>query len=330
MTSSAVLTGLGAWLPPKIVTNDMLAERLETSDEWIRTRTGISERHVVDGGLSTSDLAVEAGGRAMRSAGTDHVDMVILGTTTPDRACPATAPGVASRLGLTGVAAYDVSAVCSGFLYALSAGVGHIASGQATSVLVVAAESFTTLLDPDDRTTAAIFGDGAGAVVIRAGSRTDPGAVLNVNLGSNGKLADLIAVNGGGSVERSGGVALDPYFRMQGPSVFLEAVRRMEDSARIVVAATGWEVGEIDRLVGHQANVRILNALTEQLGLPNDAAVNNIGWVGNTAGASIPIALADAAGEGRIRPGHKVVMTAFGGGATWGAATLIWPDIHLV
>ncbi|MDJ0396224.1 beta-ketoacyl-ACP synthase III [Rhodococcus sp. G-MC3] len=330
MNSAAVLSGLGSWLPPTVVTNAMLAERFDTSDQWITSRTGIEQRHVVTGGLATSDMAVEAGMRAMKSAGTDRVDMLIVATTTPDRRCPATAPEVAARLGLGRIAAFDVAAVCSGFLYALSSAVGAIASRQADTVLVIGSESFTTLLDPADRSTNAIFGDGAGAAIVRAGDRDEPGAILSLDLGSDGSLADLIAVGGGGSRTRPENPELDPYFRMQGGAVFLEAVRRMEESTRAVLAATGWATDDLDRLVGHQANLRIITALAEQLDLPAEAAVTNIDRVGNTAGASIPIALVDAVDTGRIKPGHKVALTAFGGGATWGAATLVWPEIDII
>ncbi|MEW2296409.1 beta-ketoacyl-ACP synthase III [Streptomyces sp. NPDC006743] len=330
MTRAAVIAGVGGHVPPRVVTNDDLARHLDTSDHWIRTRTGIATRHVVDPGTSTGDLAVEAGRRALKNAGADGADLVIVATTTPDRPCPATAPAVADRLGLTGVPAFDVAAVCSGFLYALQAGAAAVTAGFAGRVLVIGAESFSTILDPGDRTTSVIFGDGAGAVLLRAGTRDEPGAVLDVDLGSDGSLADLITVRGGGAEERSRGGTPRPedrYFRMDGKSVFFAAVRRMAQSSRTVLERTGWQVAQVDRLVAHQANTRIIHAVAEQLGLPPDRAVTNIEHVGNTSAASVPLALADGLADGTLRAGHRVLLTAFGGGATWGSATLTWPDL---
>lgn len=330
MTRAAVLSGLGGFVPPRVVTNDELARRLDTSDTWIRTRTGIAQRHVIAPGTTTSDLAAEAGRRALKSSGTDDVDLVVVATTTPDRICPATAPTVATRMGLVDVPAFDVAAVCSGFLYALHTAAAAVVARLADSVLVIGAESFSTLLDPEDRTTSVIFGDGAGAVVLRAGDSGEPGAVRDVRLGSDGSLADLITVRGGGAEHRSHGLSVgngDPYFRMRGREVFRSAVQRMSESSRSVLARTGWEVSDVDRLVAHQANTRIIQAVAEQLGLPPERALVNIDRVGNTSAASIPLALADGTVDGALRPGHRVLLTAFGGGATWGAATLVWPDL---
>ncbi|MFJ5059990.1 beta-ketoacyl-ACP synthase III [Streptomyces nigra] len=332
MNRAAVLAGVGGFVPPRVVTNEELSRRLDTSDAWIRTRTGIAERRVVDAGTSTGDLAVEAGGQALKNAGADGADLVVVATTTPDRPCPATAPTVAARLGLAGVPAYDVAAVCSGFLYALQAGASAVTAGFADRVLVIGAESYSTILDPEDRTTSVIFGDGAGAVLLRAGERTEPGAVLDVHLGSDGAMADLITVRGGGSEERSRGGTPRPedrYFRMDGKSVFFAAVRRMAESSRTVLARTGWEIEDVDRLVAHQANVRIIHAVAEQLGLPPERAVLNIERVGNTSAASIPLALADGLADGTLRQGDRVLLTAFGGGATWGSATLVWPGLPI-
>ncbi|GAA1890215.1 beta-ketoacyl-ACP synthase III [Streptantibioticus ferralitis] len=330
MSRAAVVAGVGGYVPPRVVTNDELAQRLDTSDTWIRTRTGIAQRHVVDAGTTTSDLAVEAGLRALKNASADGADLVIVATTTPDRPCPATAPAVAARLGLTDVPAYDVAAVCSGFVYALQAGSAAVTARFAERVLVIGAESFSTILDPADRTTSVIFGDGAGAVLLRAGEREEPGAVLDVHLGSDGSMADLITVRGGGVEERTRGAEPRPedrYFRMDGKSVFFAAVRHMAESSRTVLASTGWEVADIDRLVGHQANIRIIQAVADQLGLPPERAVLNIDRVGNTSAASIPLALADGMANGLLTAGDRVLLTAFGGGATWGSATLTWPDL---
>jgi 3-oxoacyl-[acyl-carrier-protein] synthase-3 len=327
---AAVICGLGGSLPPRVVTNDELAQRLDTSDDWIRSRTGIGRRHVVDPGTTTSHLAAEAGLRALKSSGHNTVDLVVLATTTPDRTCPGTAPTVAARMGLTDVPAYDVSAVCSGFVYALQAGAGAIAAGFAERVMVIGAESFSTILSPDDRTTSVIFGDGAGAVVLRAGEPDEPGAIQHFDLGSDGSLADLITVRGGGAEQRSSGSPAKPedsYFRMDGKSVFFAAVRRMAESSRAVLAKTGWEIEDVDRLVAHQANIRIIHAVAEQLGLPPDKALMNIERVGNTSAASIPLALVDGVACGSLKAGDRVLLTAFGGGATWGSASLTWPAL---
>lgn len=332
MTRAAVITGVGGHVPARVVTNDELAQRLDTSDDWIRSRTGIARRHVVEPGVTTSDLAVEAGRRALKNAGQDSADLVILATTSPDRPCPATAPTVAAKLGLGEVPAYDVAAVCSGFLYALQAGAAAVLARHAERVLVIGAEAFSTLLSPTDRTTAVIFGDGAGAVLLRAGRADEPGAVHDIHLASDGTMADLITVRGGGAEERSSGLPPreeDRYFRMEGKSVFFAAVRRMTQSARTALSRTGWDVTQVDRLVGHQANTRILHAVADQLGLPPERAVINIDQVGNTSAASIPLALVHGMTEGELRTGDRVLLTAFGGGATWGAATVTWPDLPL-
>ena len=332
MSRAAVLRGLGAVVPPRVVTNDELAQRLDTSDAWIRSRTGIAQRHVSAPGTATSDLAVDAGARALKAADRDHVDLVVVATTTPDHPCPATAPTVASRLGLGTVAAYDIAAVCTGFLYGLSTATAAIVSGMAESVLVIGAETYSSILNPNDRTTSVIFGDGAGAVVLTAGDREEPGAVLEVDLGSDGTLAELIMIPAGGSRQRLSGLPVSPddtYFRMDGKRVFRSAVERMEGAARTVLERTGWTVDSVDRFVGHQANVRILATVAEQLGVPRDRVVVNLDKVGNTSAASIPLALADAANSGGLAVGERVLLAAFGGGVTWGASALVWPDISV-
>ncbi|GLW93281.1 beta-ketoacyl-ACP synthase III [Actinokineospora globicatena] len=330
MGRAAVLAGVGSAVPDRVVTNDMFAARMDTTDEWIRTRTGIRERRHLERGSATSDLAAEAGRRALKSAGVGAVDAVVLATTTPDHPCPATAPTVAAALGLGTVPAYDVGAVCSGFLYALASGAGLIALGTAERVLVIGAEAFTTIIDQSDRGTAPIFGDGAGAVVLSAGDQSQPGALLAFDLGSDGDLADLIIIPGGGSRQRASGLPAAPgdeYMAMRGREVFRHAVLRMTESSRTVLARTGWDVGSLDWLVGHQANVRILRAVADHLGLAQERAFVNVDRYGNTAAASIPLALDDAATAGLITPGDRIVLTAFGGGATWGAIALEWPNL---
>ncbi|WP_409060690.1 beta-ketoacyl-ACP synthase III [Streptomyces sp. SYP-A7185] len=330
MSPTAVVRGIGAWVPPRVVTNEELAAELDTSDEWIRSRTGIARRHIADPGTATSDLAVEAGRRALKSASLDAADCVIVATTTPDRICPATAPLVASRLGLGTAAAFDVGAVCTGFLYALAAGAGLVTAGTAHSVLVLGADTFSSILDPADRSTRAVFGDGAGGVVLTAGDAGEPGALGHFDLASDGTGSGLITVPSGGSRDpiRAGSVErADPYFRMEGKAVFRNAVERMAASARRVAEERGWSVADVDLLVAHQANLRIMHAVADQMRLPRERCAVNVDRVGNTAAASIPLALADAADDGTLRPGHRVVLTAFGGGLTWGSCALRWPDL---
>ncbi|GAB3461920.1 beta-ketoacyl-ACP synthase III [Actinophytocola sediminis] len=331
--TSAVVCGLGTWVPPRVVPNAEIAARLDTSDEWIRARTGIRERHVVDPGMSTSDLAVEAGQRALKSADTDQVDALVLATTTPDRPCPATAPDVANRLGLDRCAAFDVNAVCTGFLYGLAAGAGLIAAGVAQRVLVIGADTFSTIVDPDCRSTAAIFGDGAGAVVLRAGGRHEPGALGPFDLGSDGQDADLIMVPAGGSRQRSTPEPVAPgaeYFTMAGKAVFRKAIFQMAGSAQAVLRKADLRLRDIDRFVIHQANARIINGVADMLGLPADRFVRNIDQVGNTAAASVPLALDAACASGELRAGQRVLLGAFGGGLTWGSTVLRWPDLEAV
>lgn len=313
-----MLCGVGHWLPPQVVSNADLCNRLDTTEEWILQRTGIRSRHVAGPDLSTADIATAAGARALASAGDPEVQAVVLATTTPDRVCPATGPEVASRLGLTEAAAFDVAAVCTGFLYGLAAGTGLIAAGHADRVLVIAADRFTTLLDPVDRTTVPIFGDGGGAVVLRRGAATELGALSRILLGSDGAQSDLIAV------------ADDGYFRMRGPAVFRQAVERIADTSRRAAVAAGWKMDQVDRLVVHQANARISAAVAAELGLPAERNMQNIENVGNTAGASIPILLGQLTERQALVPGHRVLLAAFGGGLTWGATGMVWPELTAV
>lgn len=327
---TAVLCGVGGYLPPVVVTNHDLADRLDTSDEWIRARTGIRQRHVVALGTATSDLAVHAGEAALKSASADSVDMVVLATTTPDHPCPATAPTIASRLGFSGVAAFDISAVCSGFVYGLATAASFIEASIVERVLVIGADSFTTILNQQDRTTVSIFGDGAGAVVLRTGTADEAGAIDTFDLGSNGDFAELIIVRAGGSrqpAKSPDADAVENWFTMQGKNVYRHAVRHMVASSRRVMERVGWAPDEVDWLVAHQANLRILLTISEELNISSDRVLTNLDQVGNTAAASIPIALADGLDSGAIRPGHKILISAFGGGATWGSTALTWPEI---
>ena len=324
---AAVLCGLGAWLPPRVLANEEIAARLDTSDEWIRSRTGIAERRVAEAGTSTVDMAVAAGRQALDSAGSTEVDAVVLATATPDQVCPASAPQVAARLGLGEVNAVDVNAVCSGFLYALATASGFIAGGIARRVLVIGADTFTTLVDPDDRGTVPIFGDGAGAVVLRAGDADELGALGPFALHSDGALADLLMVPAGGAKQRRSDNPHDYFLDMHGQAVFRQAGTRMAEASRSVLDQAGWTVGDVDRFIGHQANIRILQATAKYLGLPQDALVVNIERTGNTSAASIPLAMADAQRDGTLIAGQRVLLSAFGAGLTWGATLLRWPTL---
>ncbi|MEU6807496.1 beta-ketoacyl-ACP synthase III [Streptomyces sp. NPDC046831] len=332
---TAVLRGIGGFLPPVRVTNDDLSRTLDTTDEWIRTRTGIRERRFVSEGRSTGSMAVAAGERALRSADVSGVDAVVVATTSPERLCPAVAPEVASRLGLGPLAAFDLTSACSGFLYGLATASGLIASGTAGTVLFIGSEAFTTLVDPEDRSTAPIFGDGAGAVVLRQGEPDEPGALGPFDLGSDGALADLLAIPAGGSRQRSadGGLghgtvpAGDWYLQMEGRPLYTQAVERMTQSAHAALERAGWSVADVDWFVGHQANIRIVRAVAEELELPGARVAVNIDRVGNTLAASVPLLLNDYAARGDLKAGQRVLLSAFGAGLSWGSTTLVWPEI---
>ncbi|MFD3950933.1 beta-ketoacyl-ACP synthase III [Streptomyces sp. NK08203] len=327
---AAVLCGVGGQLPRLKVGNDELADQLDTDDAWIRTRTGIRARHFAAPDEATSDLAVAAGRRALANSGSATVGTVIVATTTPDRTCPATAPLVAARLGLTGVAAFDVGAVCSGFVYALAAGAGLITSRVTDRVLVVGADLYTRIVDPGDRQNAVVFGDGAGAVVLRAGHDTEPGALGFFDLGSDGVHEDMITVPAGGSrlpVDPARTSHAEKHFTMRGKEVYRHAVRRMAGSARAVLEQAGLSIGEIDLFVPHQANLRILRTVATDLGLPFERCATHVQEMGNTGAASIPLALARSHVDGASGVGDRILLTGFGGGLTWGSCLLTWPSL---
>ena len=324
MTDLAVgIIGLGSYLPSRVVTNDDLAQRLDTSDEWIRTRTGIRERHYAAPEEATSDLALAAGRRALDDAGIEaaDVDVVIVATTTPDHPVPATAPLVAARLGLQ-CTAFDVNAACSGFVYGLQVG-ATLAAGGAT-VLLIGAETLTRYVDHDDRSIAVLFGDGAGAVVLRS----EPDARIGpFDLGSDGSELEILWMRAGAARE-----PFDPVLHadassrmaMRGGDVYRHAVARMTASSQAVLDAAGEAIGDIDLVVGHQANRRILEAVGQRLGVPEGRSHLTVDRHGNTSAASIPLALADARDRGLLRSGDRVLLTAFGGGLTWGSCLLTW------
>lgn len=329
-TRASVIVGIGACLPPKVVKNDEIADRLDVTTDWIRERTGIEQRHVLEPGASTSDLATGAARRALESAGLDRADFLIVATCTPDHPVPGTAPTVAARLGLGGIPAFDVNAACSGFLYALVVAAGLLAAGTYTTGLVIGAEAMTTVPDPDDKMTAPLFGDGAGAVAVRAGHAGEPGALAARLLGSDGDQAGLLVTPAGGARQKVAGTVperADRYLRMQGRIVYRNAVARMTEASLAVMREMGWGVDQVDWLVGHQANKRILTATAEAIGVAPERSIVNVDRVANTSAASIPLALADAAETGRLRPGDRIVLTAFGAGLTWAAAAMTWPDL---
>lgn len=325
----ARITGYGAAVPTQVVTNQDLEQRMDTTDEWIRSRTGIAERRWVAPGVATGDLAVAAGKTALRRAGRTSVDRVILATTTPDHPCPATAPWVAHRLGLGRVAAFDLAAVCSGFLYAIAAARDAILAGSAMSVLVVGAETYSRLIDRTDRGSAVIFGDGAGAVVVeRAEPGNDLGRIGPVTMYADGSEADLIIVRNGGSRSAHHGGTPDDHFAMEGQKVFTAAVKRMGAVIRETLSAEAWTDSDWQWLVAHQANARILQAMSRHLKVAMDKVVVDLDRYGNTAAASIPMALANHAG--RFSAGDRLVLAAFGGGTTWAAGSLVWPGTSTI
>ena len=320
----AQVLGCGGYLPERVVTNADLAKTLDTTDEWIVQRTGIRERRVAAPDEYTSDLAIKAARRALDAAGiaATEVDLIILATSTPDNTFPATAAKVQAALGVTGGAAFDVQAVCTGFVYALATADNFIRAGQSRTALVIGAETFSRILDWQDRGTCVLFGDGAGAVVLRAvpsnGSNAERG-VLSTHLHADGRQYDLLYVDGG--VSRTGTAGL---LRMEGREVFRHAVAYLASVVDEALAANGLSGRDVDWLVPHQANSRIIDAMARKLGLPAEKVVLTIDRHANTSAASVPLALAEAAADGRIRPGQLVLLEAMGGGLTWGAALVRW------
>jgi 3-oxoacyl-[acyl-carrier-protein] synthase-3 len=318
------VAGVGAYLPAQVVTNEDLALRLNTSDAWIRERTGIQERRIAADGELTSDLAVAAAEQALRAAQVRaaSVDMIVLATATPDETFPATATTVQARLGMTRGFAFDVQAVCSGFVYALSVADNFIKAGQAKSCLVIGAETFSRILDWNDRTTSVLFGDGAGAVLLTAGTgdgTVGDRGVLSTHLFSDGRQHDLLYVDGGPSKTRTTG-----FLRMEGREVFRHAVTNLTEAIDAALQANGVAAEDIDWFVPHQANQRILDATARKAGVHPSRVVSTVAQHANTSAASVPLALATAVGDGRIKPGQLVLLEAMGGGFTWGSALIRW------
>jgi 3-oxoacyl-[acyl-carrier-protein] synthase-3 len=317
----SVLAGIGGYLPERVVANAELAQRLDTSDAWIRERTGIGQRHVAARHETCAFMATRAAAAALADAGAvaEEVDAIILATATPDEAFPATALRVQAALGARGFG-FDLSAACSGFIYALAVADALLRTGQARGALVIGSEVYSRILDWQDRGTCVLFGDGAGAVFLRAGEGSGAGTdrgILSTHLHADGTLADILYVDGAvGQPERSG------HLRMQGKEVFRHAVLRLAEAVDEALAANGLDRSAVDWLVPHQANLRIIEAMRRRLALPPERVVLTIERHANTSAASIPLALADAHAAGRLRAGQVVLLEALGGGLTWGSALL--------
>jgi len=327
MTAS-VIAGTGSYLPPRVVSNDELASELatrgiETSDQWIVERTGIRQRHLAERGVTTSMLATEAARSALADANLTpaDVDLIIVATSTPDYIFPSTACLVQDRLGARGGAAFDVQAVCSGFVYALTTADSFIRAGRARCALVIGAEVFSRILDWSDRSTCVLFGDGAGAVVLKADE--SPGheqrGILAANLHADGSQSRILCAAGNVAY---GDVSGDPFLRMDGQAVFKLAVTVLSQSAHEACEQAGIDVSSIDRVIPHQANVRIINALARRLGLPAERVVITVDRHANTSAASVPLALDTALREGRVQPGQTILLQGVGGGFTWGSVLL--------
>ena len=320
MTRRSLVLGCGAYLPERILTNEELSTRIDTSDEWIVERTGIRERRIAADGETTSDIAVRAADAALANAGLSaaDVDLIIVATSTPDETFPACATMVQASLGGTRGIAFDVQAACSGFVYALATADNFIRVGQADTALVIGSETFSRILDWDDRATCVLFGDGAGALILRGGSAGDRG-VLSTHLHADGSYHDLLYVDGGPGSNREVG-----QLRMQGREVFRHAVVFLADVVDEALARHGLTASDVDWFVPHQANRRIIDAMAKRLGLAADKIVVTIDRHANTSAASIPLALDEASRDGRIEQGDLVLMEAMGGGFTWAAGVIRW------
>jgi 3-oxoacyl-[acyl-carrier-protein] synthase-3 len=320
----SIITGCGAHLPERIVTNAELAGRLDTSDEWIVERTGIRQRHIAADGELTSDLAIRASEEALAAAAIkgSAIDAIVLATSTPDETMPATAARVQAAIGMHSGFAFDVQAVCSGFVYALAIADNFIRAGQAERVLVIGAETFSRIMDWEDRSTCVLFGDGAGAMVLEAGSGDGTSAdrgILTSHLHSDGRQHDILYADGGVSSTRTAG-----FLRMRGREVFRHAVTNLSDVINETLEAAGLSAESIDWIVPHQANKRILDGTAKKFGISPDKVIVTIDKHANTSAASVPLAMKSALDGGRIKRGDLVLMEAMGAGLTWGAALVRW------
>ncbi len=318
----------GRYLPDCVVTNDDLAKRMDTSDEWIRTRTGIAERRIAPDGVNTAHMGANAGRAAMEKAGVEpgEVDAIILCTSTPDHWMPSTACEVQALLGCTNAYAFDVMAACAGYLYALSVAEGLLMANRAEVALVVASEKMSTIVDWNDRATCVLFGDGAGATVLRKANGSGRGMLSNV-LRSDGNLSELLCRPAGGAAEPITQAVLDGsrhLVRMEGREVFKNAVRNMSEACDLALKKAGMTIDDVDLLVPHQANIRIIEAMAKYAGLPLEKVFINVSKYGNMSSASVPVALDEAQEEGLLAPGTNLLTVAFGAGLTWGASVIRW------
>ncbi|NNF12878.1 MAG: ketoacyl-ACP synthase III [Gemmatimonadetes bacterium] len=322
----AEIASTGRFLPDNVVTNDDLAERMDTSDEWIRTRTGIRERRIAPPEMGAAELGARAARVAMERAAVEpgEVDLIIVSTATPDRWLPSTACDMQALLGCSNALAFDVMAACTGHMYGLSMAEGYIASGRGEVALVVAAEKMSAILDWEDRTTAVLFGDGGGAAVLKPANGSGRG-ILSSHLQSDGNLAELLYRPGGGAVDPLSQSVLDEgrhLLKMQGREIFKNAVRSMAEACDIALKKAGWTALDVDLLVPHQANIRIIEATAKYAGIPMDKVFVNVDRYGNMSSATVPIALDEAIEEGRAGPDANILTVAFGAGLTWGAMTI--------
>jgi 3-oxoacyl-[acyl-carrier-protein] synthase-3 len=314
----AVLKGIGGFLPENIIKNNDLDSKLDTSDAWIQERTGIKQRHIASEGQTTSDLGYEAALRALKHAGltADDLDLIVVATSTPDYTFPSTATIIQERLGMTHGAAFDLQAVCSGFLYGVSVVSSMIQSGAAKTVLLIGAETFSRILDWDDRSTCVLFGDGAGAMVFQAQENSEDG-IIDCFIRSDGRYRDMLYVDGGPSKTQTVG-----KLRMLGNQVFKHAVTEIADAMKSCAKSANVEISDIDWFVPHQANQRILNGVAKRLKIQPEQVISTVAMHANTSAASVPLAMLSAVDDGRINRGDLVMLEAFGGGFTWGAALL--------
>jgi len=326
------IIGTGSYMPEKVLTNDDLSKIVDTTDEWITTRTGIKERHIAAADQATSDLAAEAARRAMQSAGVavEEIDLIVVATVTPDMFFPSTACIVQSKIGAVNAVCFDISAACSGFLYALQVARHFLNAGSRATALVIGAEKLSTLVNWQDRNTCVLFGDGAGAVVIRRADEGDtaaPGRVLSTVMGSDGSLTDLLKVPGGGSacpITPENAASRPNTIHMEGRETFKHAVTRMCQASEQALELAGLTKEDIAMVIPHQANARIITAIAERLGLPPEKTFVNVDKYGNTSAATIPVALDEASRQGAIKHGDVVLLVAFGGGFTWASSVLRW------
>ncbi|MEJ6952162.1 beta-ketoacyl-ACP synthase III [Natronospora cellulosivora (SeqCode)] len=328
MTKKATITGIGKYVPPKVLTNADLEKMVDTSDEWIRSRTGIIERHIVEDNVTTADIGYEAAKAAIDDSDirAEDLDLIIVATVTPDMAFPATACLIQEKLGAKKAAAFDLEAGCSGFVYSLAVGAQFIESGLYKNVLVIGAETLSKITDWEDRSTCVLFGDGAGAAVLQA---TDKGGMLAFDLGADGAGGKSLYIPGGGSLNPSSEITIEEkkhYIKMEGNQVFKFAVKTMGQASVNVIEKAGLSPDDVDLLVPHQANTRIIEAAANRLNLGEDKVFVNLPYYGNTSSASVPIALVEAKEAGLVKNGDVIVLVAFGAGLTWASTVIEWNE----